>query len=1482
MAKRICTTIIDGKEYTREELMAAMARGDFDYIMSDTGVPPKSEPKEEAPKRKPRRAVRIEADREYKEKIKNYRKEYQSISMDEVNSDANSYFQTVLDDIKSGESETEVFQNLYDYLIELIQEDVRVAKGTTESVPFGTAFAMSVAGLALDHAIRTGNQKEMEEWNSFRDVQGRRGGTGVAFIKSNDPLQALVKNVYDSYKNTKEEKVSSGRTKGEVVAEIKEETNKIKAQVVDKATESGNVKKVTAKVLKSERPKKISAPVSRRARAKKDEADAIAQIKAIWNSSGVPGPMMAATSKGGQLAAAITKLAKAEIELGAYSFGEAVAATYKKVKQYVSKRAVEDVLREEWETLGKFSDEIKKEDAINELANAISSGTGDAAIKALAKAMNMVKGDYIKAWAKKNKVSLEKAAQQILSDPAEANKLVSAAMERLRQDVEMGGKFLDLVKVKKPSDMDEDQWNSLRAKYVLNQFQKAADAILGRASNIVEENEAERLRNAWLSAKDRREAAVERKAQKETDKERQKLIDKELEEAKKEEEQALADYEKAVNKAIKNAAKKFYKEGISDFGTFAEALMNEIPFLTLPEAIELSMAVQAEMKSLAQSVDQRRIKELIKEMTDGREDSSLAQVIAKTIIARGAMTTNGFVSVLGKYLGYKGLSPSQAAYVAQAIPKISAMPPGIARQTAIKAVNNIVYQSAESVPSLIWETFSEVIYRNVLSPIKTAFSGGLSVFLLTPAAWGFNLIGSPIRTLRATAHFWKSLAKGNYAIKAAARDTFIEHNVPVSRELTDLVNTNTQESKLNPYERDRAWVRVREKTWKDIVGMWNSNPGQSIAYGVAKALINLNFQGKSSRGNVPISNFVNDFQMFLDYLNAVALRDFYASMAAQKKAVKEGYKPGAGFEEAWKSLVSADKASLDQIEKDIEAEVTAMINSGMPVPANYRSRRRRQMMDERSEPEILKTAHHRAVQSIGMGTPVTLGGNFAYMMAKNLQGIGNPKVEGQLGWFGLISKSITMPITMFSRMAIVLGEKSFEFVPLFGAMPKALALFSRAIGRPVYQFEYKEEDKLPKRRRKESGEFYDPIKEETEEFIGKAVVAASLSAALAYILSAWWDDEEVKDKDGKPVLDPDGKPIIRRKYINENIDFYGSSNEKITSNVRGVTPKDVVRVRTGVDENGMPVYEDYPFTAFPSFMYGMLKGIGEQRDKERFLDDQIKFGLADNGEIVKYVELTSDATYAGLAGSMAMNSWNLDFQSTVRLAKAFKKGDALQGVVDVFAIDPAKNLVSPNIAEDISKQWMKINEMNTIYVDWKLEDDGLDGMVDYLSKDVWFADPFIQDRKNYESIDPFGNPIEFPPVYSDFVGMFGTSVNFKMAEHEKKYKDLYNLYRDENGKYNPSVLAFPKRYTVSNAGKASVGEGEVSVVDETATFDTKTRRELADSAYEIFGQKIKEYGIKKLQDMPYKERANILEDYLWSHAKSEALMRIKNKINESK
>lgn len=1335
------------------------------------------------------RAKRVEAEqnREYKDILEDYVRSYTAVNFELAKARAQEYFQQLWESVEDGELTPEqAHEAVYAFAQKLIAEDDAAIIDNPNHPLHKTAFAMMAAQRMLTEAIENRREDEATMWNNFFDAIGRSSGTKIATlnaVQSLDPLANIIREITREQDTALNKKAKSGRKKKDIVQDIQDEVESAKREAADEAVEATSVDAAidSATDVKAPEPKKRTP--SKRAELEKREKAAIDRVKKAFASKAAPGPLMILSPENKEKLAALVELAKVEIEKGAYTSSEVVAAVFKKVGQYVSKRGIREAIESEWAELSALAQGQKQQDLTEMVKEAISGKSPDKIIQALGKALKIARPEYIKAQMKGRRITERQAIEEILANPAEAAAILEQALNVLRTEVAQG-KHLDLAGGVKPKNLSQEQWDSARAKKVVGQFEEIVKAILGAAQT------------------------------------------------KKQERQDKQDYKTQVKQVIKD----FYKNK-NKAQSLQEYLAENFPEMSMQQINDLAAAVETEMKKSVERRDKTRIKKLVNEMTDGRDEANAMKVVSQSMYNRGAMNSFGFANLLSDFLGFKGVPQSVVNNVTQLMGTVSKMPPGSARAALIKTVNNMIAPYTETGWSYWDEILNAVMVKNILSSITTAFTGGLSVVFLTIPRVAFNLATRPRATTKGLLTAFDNMFRGKSAIGSGARDTFIEHRTPVARELP-------QDD--NPYASDGAWMRTRNMSWREAAKMWKTHPKKAISHLVAKALINFTFQGRGAN----ITNAVNDFMSFMDYMNLVALRDMYLSVEKQKQMLADGIsRSDPRFAEELKRAMGIHPDQLREIEQQITDEENKLIGLGQPIPKGYRNRRTRELINEKSDQALLEEAHFKAVSAMGMGTPETALGASVHAVFEKLKA--NPKVRGQMNGLLFGWRRLSFPLTLFSRIMVTLGERSAQNTPIFGPLANMFP----------YTFTLSK-DGIPMLRRNPDGTKVNNFVQNRNEYVGRIVVSTAVTTLFYMFLTNGWDDEEVVDpKTGKPVPDPlnPGENLTRRRYLyGDVIDFYGD-NPRVGTEQRGTSPRNAVRVYDGFDEDNNPIYKDYPMQTFP-LIYGILKSIGNERDNERYFDEQVMSDLNDEDKVITYLSGATEFDPIGLAVSAGVNSFSTDFSAITRIVKEVSKENTAPGVIDILLTQQAKSLVNPRIINDIERQVYNMTDRHKIYVNYKLKDDGLDKAAEYLMKDVWFTDPFIFDREKFESVDPFGNKIDFPPVYTDFIGMFGGTSFEAMAIHERQHKDQYGLYRNEKGQYDPQTLPYPKRYIYKGYTKDGV---DVKV-------GTDLRRMVADQAYINHGQKVTQY-LDEMKKMPYKKRAAVLE-YLWDMAKYDAVV----------
>jgi hypothetical protein len=1350
----------------------------------------------EGDERKARRAARLEKNKQYKKTLDSYTENYTSVSVDALNALVNDYMPTYRQAVEDL-GLTEANAQTREFLLDLIRSDVGYEGAYTRS-----AFAILTAQKILAEALILGDSETLTTFNSFLDLEGRLSGTKLALFNQgvgNDPLLNMIQQITRDQTNALKGKVGSGRTKKEVVDELTNEINKQTSEAADELFDDKEFEtKVTTSVSESKKPERKVTNTKRAELNKRKEA-ALKKIGAAL-SKGAGFAMLPENEaqKSKDIADAIIELAKVQIQLGAYTVGEAVSKVFKEVTKggfNISKRRIEEVLQNAWDTeLKTLSNEARMEEAVETLSDAIEGKDVNKSIKTLAKALRIINPDFIKSQKKGRKITDAQAIKEILENKEQAQILLGQALEFIRREIEIDGKYLDTVTVKKPKDMTDEQWDALRGKYVFSKFKTFVDGILGNVDS------------------------------------RKENMD--------------------VVEGVKKVAQKFYKEPKIE-QSLAEALIEEMPFLTIEDAIKLQKAVEDRIKVLVDRKDNRRLKMLMNELTDGKEEADLNRVVAKIILNRGAVNSVQFANLISNFLGFKGVPQNVVTQLMAMFKQTANMPSGLAKQMSTKMINNLSRTYGETNWQVLKDVLSEVIIRNILGAFKTGFTGGISVFFGSIPSLAKTFVLRPIKTARAARVVASNIRKGNLALSAAARETFMENDIAYAREIP---NEN------NPYARDRAWKRVREMGVKDLVRLWKTRKDKAITIASLKLIQTISFQGKY----VGISNFVNNLMSFLDYLNIATLRDLYLAIDIQRQidAEKAGLK-GKELVEEIKKRMHIDDATLTLFEQETDAEIQQMASQNLPIPRGYRQKRIQEKIASSQPRELLEKAHEKALEATLMNNPNTAIGSIAYSAISGVNRALAPKVDGQLGAGGFAVQMAMMPITMFSRITIVLAEKGSKSIPFVNVLQTVTPYkwTQDADGRTVM---VKDKD----------GNNYLRYRDDMREYGLRMAAASGITALITYFLSYAFDDEEII-VDGKPVIDPKtGEPMTRQVYkLAKWIDFYGN-DPSVKANEKGTQPRNVIRYYSGTDESGQPIYKDIPFNTTTPWLMPFIAYMGQVRDNQRYTDEKLEAGLLNDEVVYSIKQERFDMT--SVIGGVMFKSMQTDFNGLSRIIKGIDSGRGVQSLVDVMVVDPSKRIVSSRAAEELTKQVQKMNGQHQIYVQYSIQDDFNENLVEYLMKDVWFTDPFIPNRKNLESVDAFGNRVDFPPYYSDFIGMFGTTSTYALAEHERKHKDLYNLFKDEkNGhSYDPKVLPLPQRYSLSNVtifdegAKSRKGDEKKFAVE---SIDVNLRREIADLAYENFGAYCKE-NIEMLQNTPYDARANELA-YLWDLAKYDAVVK---------
>lgn len=1424
----------DKKEFTKA------IKEDYGYEETEFEKPSLEGARGEARKTARReKAERAERD-EYVNAILGVYGEYDSVNMSAVKDIAGQFLSATFDaraeEIGFQEAATELIETIKKWNSEINADDSRSR--------LEVAFNQAVVKMLLGKAEQRGEYGVVEMVEEYNQNIGGLAATVLATRSQfPDPIDEVLPQgireeqdrvLNEPAKNGKTTPSGKKRTKGDVVKNLRNEANKLSKEVGEEVAESEELDKkmdettVTAPPV-APKKKEPSSRTAKKVAAKKKRDEALASLKKTFKDQGPSiGPLVIFDKKNQERVKALKQLIEAEIQMGYYTVSEIAANISKDLQGLVGKKDVRDAVESMWDEFSAMAETERKAEALEAIKNAVKTGEGDAIMKAVAKALRMMSKDYAGRKAARKKMTESAILEEILSDPEMTKAVLEQAYAVIERDVMATGAYTDIIKVSKPKNYTEDQWEALKKRFVLARVRAMLDGVIKKA----EETEMQRLQEEIAKKKAALEEVKAKKAQ--------KLEEKEQKEAEKQAENELKEAEKAYSKARKEAIKQVVKDFYGkphDFNSIAEALVAKMPSLTFEEALELAAVVEREFEKKAESKDTRRVTELMNELVSKDEALSATKAVIRAMTTNGAMTRPNMTNALSEFLGYKGIPQSVINNLMATMQMINSMPNSPLKQSLLKKVNTTVAKYGEYSMVLLQNIIFESTVRNILSGTGTLYRGGLSVFLLSAPYYAFRMATSPIKGAKATKVVLQNIFSHRYQIRNAAREAFLANNIPYGRELP---------ADINPYDAERPWLIAFNMKWSEVMDIWKSGQkGKAISFALAKTWIYANFQGKY----FPLTNFINGAQTFLDYINVVVLRDIIAGIEAQKEAAAQLGKNASPqqYEDLWKSMIAAgtDKSMMFYNEARMEAE--QLKQQGQQVPSNYVFRRMREKVAEASDKKILEDAHHNAVKAIGMGEPETFVGIVLNNIAKSPATKTATLVEGakkmqqsplQQAILGtaLATDFLFKCLGLFARMGVVLAERGFQY---------AIPAVSTAFNLLPFQFETKNGNLFPVLKRAEDGSLLLKPQENLNQYIGRATVSAMVGTVIALALDAMFDDEPLEDENGNPVLDENGDPIIRKVYnpnaFGVNLDFYGMRQD--------LDPAE----KAAYPSNTMVIGDvSVSFDAFPPFIQPLVRMLGERRDNQRKTDNEIIASMKQKGGKITYKANSPELfSNTDMIGSMMANCYNNDFTPFSKVSDIISSQNPMKEITDKMFVQTGKATVNPRIISQITQQIQDMNGQYKIYVGSNL---GLDGQnfSAYLAENIWFADPFIQDRKNFESIDVFGNKVKFPPIHTDFLGMFGTSANMTAAKLLADHPEQYNLFKDSDGTFNQKMLDSFQRNIVKTYDVVVNGK------KQQVETNPEIKRYISDDTYMFFGDLVNK-NMDFLNKLPIKSRAKAMK-----------------------
>ncbi len=480
MAKRICTTIIDGKEYTREELMAAMARGDFDYIMSDTGGPTKEEGPRKRKKSLLTRAAEADKPEFVKAQIRKHGLEYDVENRLDAKKRAEDFIDAVgeeaaLDALRKTQIEGAMAAFVWASLIDRVNNK------------FATADAADLEELA---------QIEADLLDEF-DRKARSGGRFISALQEVYDTSDFGYKASTKIKQYKER--NGGTIPPEIEAKFKEYEEKLnevnkKIEELEKEKSKREGQQVMA-VLKGDRPKTTFTAKAKKAADKfrslknkpftlKDSSGKdidVTKMGFSWNDVIEAGAKI--IEKTGVIADGVAEVIKQISEMDWYK------SMSKKDKDAIKSQIEEYFMREELE-----GESIKIPSSL--IRDLVASGV-DTIEELTDKVLEQVKEQYPDATAREVRDIITGYARKRSETPDDLKARINEQKRigRLLSELEDLRKGFRKNKVGVKTKVKKDEDFKKKEKELLDQI-KDASKVLGYTAEELEAIDAKKLENA--------------------------------------------------------------------------------------------------------------------------------------------------------------------------------------------------------------------------------------------------------------------------------------------------------------------------------------------------------------------------------------------------------------------------------------------------------------------------------------------------------------------------------------------------------------------------------------------------------------------------------------------------------------------------------------------------------------------------------------------------------------------------------------------------------------------------------------------------------------------------------------------------------------------------------------------------------------------------------------------------------------------------
>jgi hypothetical protein len=1327
---------------------------------------------------------------------------------------------------------TQAYQQVFEeakWLFEQAADAKWLESAQSMNVSQNMAAYSAVLASALSSKLATSKLKNRVELyqqvENFIDSKGRNSGTFVAFLDPNSNRFALERAAGKMQRRNAEilNQQSQGNQKiGEAIDEAAQQVIPTEEEVAEAVT--------TVKAPKAKKPKGTFDPDKPSAKAKKraNEADKkikdlLAKKKSVFGDRG-PGAISLATDPRVQF---VAELAGAYIEKGVFRFVELSAKVYENIRDVASRAESDEIFRSAWRSgLREQATEAQRQAALEKIGDAVASGQGGKAMQALAKAILMTDSNYLNGD-KKVHMGKKKAIETLLSNPQKAVELLYRAKENLRNLLEIGDpETVRALIGSTPSGWTDAEWKEARFAQVMQEMDALIDDVQGIEARV--QSEAE-----------------------------------------------LQDFIKAIVKEHYDAMRSGEIDMIDQKGLTGKLVAAGLsPEEAKIYARQIVEAVEKKVEARAKAA----INKLIRDLGPMGNENNIRKAFVRAVLMNGNFA--GIQTALARKLAEQMYLPQHINQIVALAGLAQSLPQSQVKNWIATRGQNIVALYDESAGRFVADMLKGIAFRNLLGNPKTAIlTGGLAGLLtIVPNAAKHRIINA--KSYKGAKEYRKMLKASNLTMGSEAiKDIFRHSEGLITRELQ---KPGTVQS------RDNAWKRAREATYKELRTLRRQNqPGLRSKAGwmmAMKIVQDLTFQGDMVRFKIsgktydlsPVNFFVN-LMTVIDSLVFSAHSDYLAYIQAANEVEMSGTRrddPAFREKVLDKLGVSPEPGQtieqyFDSVRQEAEAEAAQMALLGRAVPEDFVRQRTRQILQERSDQNVVTAAMDSTEEAMLLDDPkgaigASLGSAFKWL-ANSPWAEDKDKISVMSGF----TEVLFSLIFAFHKTGFNLMNKKVKGLPVYNVLSAVFPYRVRpskvetpaGVKRSMFMLD-------------SEGNRMNKWKSNPKDAAFQTSAAVILTTAFFYMLDSLFDYEEEKDKDGKPIINPTtGETVKTWKYKpSPFIDFHGSKAKMLKNQKEGLPARCIE----------FPFIEDpdrrfWSLDWLPPAMQAWFGLMGEMADDIRFNEDvkrytgdkaKVKMTVYDEDGQPSEIEVEVNAfeieersifTPMGIAmtgGLLAMdNSFSGLGKAINKVKYAYTFDKAMPFLVEALAVDPAQNIINPVILEQIENEVYYLRSRDRRVV--SVKDANAEDWLNRVFQGVWFTDPFVGTGDNNEYIltDSFGLPYKYKSQLNILAGMFSSDIQGGFYKHSEDNWRYYDLYRNKDGEFDPAITP-PKPY-IYKPGTTEYGVKEVIDGDmqDKITLDVANKwREHIDAF--VYGNPQIE---KIIVEMPLENRSAILE-----------------------